>query len=136
MVDASKGFMKDGPKNRLRSQDIHRIVDTFNAGAEKPGYSRHGGFDEIERNEFNLNLLRYIESQETEDTQDIAGHLFGGIPPPDIGAMQEFWDVCPTLRKSLFKEKTVKAIAIWRSTWPRSKPRSSSILSSPTTFPA
>lgn len=104
MVDASKGFMKDGPKNRLRSQDLHRIVDTFNSGVAKPGYSRHVSFDEIERNEFNLNLPRYIESQETEDTQDIAGHLFGGIPIADIDALKEFWDVCPTLRKSLFHE--------------------------------
>ena len=74
MIDASKGFMKDGPKNRLRSQDIHRIVDTFNSGTQKLGYSRHVGFDEIERNDFSLNLPRYIESQDTEDVQDIAGH--------------------------------------------------------------
>lgn len=104
MIDASKGFMKDGPKNRLRSQDLHRIVDTFNSSAAKLGYSRHVGFDEIERNEFNLNLPRYIESQETDDTQDIAGHLFGGIPVDDIDTLKEFWDVCPTLRKSLFHE--------------------------------
>ena len=104
MVDASRGFMKDGPKNRLRSQDIHRIVDTFNSGMEKPGYSRQVGFDEIERNEFNLNLPRYIESQDTEDIQDIAGHLYGGIPIADIDALEEFWEVCPTLRKSLFTE--------------------------------
>jgi type I restriction enzyme M protein len=104
MIDASKGFMKDGPKNRLRSQDIHRIVDAFNSFTVKPGYSRMVGFGEIEKNEFNLNLPRYIESQETEDIQDIAGHLFGGIPIADIDALQQFWDVCPTLRKSLFRE--------------------------------
>jgi type I restriction enzyme M protein len=100
MIDASRGFIKDGPKNRLRAQDIHRIVDTFNSGTEEPGYSRHVGFDEIERNDFNLNLPRYIESQDTEDIQDIAGHLYGGIPVADIDALQEFWAVCPTLRKS------------------------------------
>jgi type I restriction enzyme M protein len=103
MIDASKGFMKDGPKNRLRAQDIHRIVDAFNSLSKKLGYSRMVGFDEIEKNEFNLNLPRYIENRETEDIQDIAGHLYGGIPITDIDTLQQFWEVCPTLRKTLFK---------------------------------
>ena len=80
MIDASSGFMKDGPKNRLRDQDIHKIVDVFNKRLELAKYSRMVSFEEIERNEFNLNLPRYIDSQTPEDVQDIAGHLQGGIP--------------------------------------------------------
>ena len=75
MIDASRGFMKDGPKNRLRAQDIHRIVDCFNRGTELPGYSRLVPPAEIERNGFNLNLPRYIESLAREDRQGIEGHL-------------------------------------------------------------
>src|SRR5215207_1040306 len=60
-------------------------------------------FDEIERNEFNLNLPRYIEGQEPEDIQDIAGHLQGGIPAADIDALNKYWDVCPNLKADLFK---------------------------------
>jgi type I restriction enzyme M protein len=104
MIDASRGFMKDGPKNRLRAQDIHKIVDVFNRRLEVPKYSRMVPVEEIERNEFNLNLPRYIDSQEPEDIQDIEGHLRGGIPAADIDALQRYWDVCPQLRHTLFKE--------------------------------
>ncbi|HLO18788.1 MAG TPA: type I restriction-modification system subunit M [Anaerolineales bacterium] len=103
MIDASRGFMKDGPKNRLRAQDIHKIVDVFNKQTEIDKYARMVSFDEIERNEFNLNLPRYIDSQEPEDIQDIAGHLQGGIPAADIDALQKYWDVCPTLKADLFQ---------------------------------
>jgi type I restriction enzyme M protein len=103
MIDASGGFMKDGPKNRLRAQDIHRIVDVFTRRIEVPRYARMVGVEEIEKNEFNLNLPRYIDSQTPEDVQDIAGHLQGGIPTADVDALERYWDVCPQLRKTLFK---------------------------------
>jgi type I restriction enzyme M protein len=105
MIDASGGFMKDGPKNRLRSMDIHKIVDVFNKRLDIPKYARMVPFAEIEQNDFNLNLPRYIDSQTPEDLQDIAGHLQGGIPAADIDALQRFWDVCPELRNCLFKER-------------------------------
>jgi len=104
MIDASGGFMKDGPKNRLRAQDIHRIVDVFNKRLDTPKYARMVPFAEIEQNEFNLNLPRYIDSQTPEDLQDIAGHLQGGIPVADVDALQRYWTVCPQLRHTLFKE--------------------------------
>ncbi|MFN0070452.1 MAG: N-6 DNA methylase, partial [Chloroflexota bacterium] len=104
MIDANAGFMKDGPKNRLRAQDIHKIVDVFNRQLEVPKYARMVSLDEIEKNEFNLNLPRYIDSQTQEDLQDIAGHLLGGIPAADIDALQRYWAVCPTLKTTLFKE--------------------------------
>ncbi len=103
MVDASAGFMKDGPKNRLRSQDIHKIVDVFNKRLDVPKYSRMVSFEEIEKNEFNLNLPRYIDSQEPEDLQDIEGHLKGGIPNRDIDAMEKYWSICPNLKAALFQ---------------------------------
>jgi len=103
MIDASSGFMKDGPKNRLRDQDIHKIVDVFNKRLEIAKYSRMVSFEEIERNEFNLNLPRYIDSQTPEDVQDIAGHLQGGIPEADVEALRKYWDVCPSLRADLMR---------------------------------
>jgi type I restriction enzyme M protein len=103
MIDASQGFMKDGPKNRLRDQDIRKIVDVFTARLEVPRYSRMVSFNEIEKNDFNLNLPRYIDSQTPEDLQDIEGHLKGGIPVADVDALERYWAVCPQLRKTLFK---------------------------------
>jgi len=103
MIDASAGFLKDGPKNRLRSRDIHKIVDVFNKRLEVSKYSRMVSVDEIEKNDFNLNLPRYIDSQQPEDIQDIEGHLRGGIPAADVDALQRYWDVCPGLRRVLFK---------------------------------
>jgi type I restriction enzyme M protein len=104
MIDAAQGFTKDGPKNRLREQDIHRIVDAFTKALDVPGYARMVAFEEIERNDFNLNLPRYIDSQKAEDRQDIEAHLRGGIPVADIDALAAYWAVCPNLRKALFRE--------------------------------
>jgi type I restriction enzyme M protein len=106
MVDASKGFIKDGNKNRLREQDIHKITDVFNKQIPIKGFSRFVSFAEISdpKNDFNLNIPRYIDSQETEDVQDIEAHLLGGIPNADIDALQEYWKVYPSLRKQLFKD--------------------------------
>jgi len=103
MIDASQSFMKDGPKNRLRSRDIHKIVDVFTKSWELPGYSRMVPQEEIEKNDFNLNLPRYIDSGKTEDIQDIEAHLHGGIPEADINSLEEYWIVCPGLRDALFQ---------------------------------
>ncbi len=103
MIDASAGFMKDGPKNRLRAQDIQKIVDVFNKRLEVPKYARMVPVEEIEKNDFNLNLPRYIDSQKPEDLQDIEGHLKGGIPIADVDALRDYWAVCPQLRRALFK---------------------------------
>ena len=102
MIDARSGFMKDGPKNRLRSMDIHKIVDVFNKGLDVPKYARMVPFSEIEQNEFNLNLPRYIDSQTSEDIQDISGHLQGGIPASDVDSLERYWAIFPELRHSLF----------------------------------
>jgi len=104
LIDASAGFMKDGPKNRLRAQDIHKIVDVFTKRLEVPKYSRMVSVEEIEKNEFNLNLPRYIGSKTPEDLQDIAGHLNGGIPKADVDALQSYWAICRQLRQTLFKD--------------------------------
>ena len=100
MIDASKGFIKDGNKNRLRAQDIHKIVDTFTRQLEIPRYSRMVPLAEISdpKNDFNLNLPRYIDSTEPEDLQDIDAHLRGGIPDRDIDALDRYWQVFPGVR--------------------------------------
>jgi type I restriction enzyme M protein len=102
MVDASKGYIKDGNKNRLRAQDIHKIVDTFTRQLETPKYSRLAPLAEIEANDFNLNLPRYIDSTEPEDVQDIEAHLKGGIPNADIDGLAAYWQVFPNVRQQLF----------------------------------
>jgi type I restriction enzyme M protein len=103
MIDASQGFLKDGPKNRLRERDIHRIVDAFQSlDGSDPRFARMVGFDEIEKNDFNLNLPRYIDSSTPEDQQDIDAHLNGGIPEADVQALQRYWAVCPQLQGALF----------------------------------
>src|SRR6266536_1242768 len=105
MIDASKGFMKDGPKNRLRSQDTHKIVDVFNKQIEIDRYSRMVLLAEIasEANDYNLNIPRYIDSSEPEDIQDLYAHLHGGTPDRDIDALSAYWDAFPHLRAQLFK---------------------------------
>lgn len=104
MIDAGKEFMKDGNKNRLREQDIHKIVDVFNRQVGVSKYSRMVSLEEISdpKNDYSLNIPRYIDSQEAEDIQDIEAHLLGDIPNPDIDALEKYWKVYPTLKEELF----------------------------------
>jgi type I restriction enzyme M protein len=108
MIDASKGFIKDGNKNRLRGQDIRKIVDVFTRQTELPRYSRMVPVSEIASpaNDYNLNIPRYIDSSEPEDLHDLDAHLNGGIPNSDIDALNAYWTVFPSLRQVLFKEHT------------------------------
>ncbi|MFF0539968.1 N-6 DNA methylase [Streptomyces coelicoflavus] len=105
MIDASKGFKKDGPKNRLRPRDMHKIVDAFVNQREIDRYSRMVPLSEIRdpKNGYNLNIPRYIDSSEPEDIQDLHAHLQGGIPNRDLDALQPYWDAFPGLRAELFK---------------------------------
>lgn len=104
MIDASKSFVKDGNKNRLREQDIHKIVDVFNNQKQIEKYSRLVSHAEIsdKKNDFNLNIPRYIDSQEKEDIQDIEAHLLGGIPKADVDVLENYWQVYPTMKSKLF----------------------------------
>ncbi|MCT4587759.1 MAG: type I restriction-modification system subunit M [Carboxylicivirga sp.] len=104
MIDASKGFIKDGNKNRLREQDIHKIVDTFNEQKDADKYARFIPYSEIERNEYNLNIPRYIDTQEEEEIQDLTAHLKGGIPQRDVDALNDYWTIYPELKNTLFTE--------------------------------
>jgi len=104
LLDASRGFVKDGNKNRLREQDVHKIVDVFNKQTEVPKYARMVSVEEIERNEYNLNIPRYIDSQEAEDIQDIKAHLLGDIPNRDVEDLENYWKVYPSLKNVLFAE--------------------------------
>jgi type I restriction enzyme M protein len=104
MIDASKGFYKDGNKNRLRARDVHKIVDVFTKQIEVSKFSRMVPISEISnsKNDYNLNIPRYIDNQESEDLQDIEAHLQGDIPNRDINDLETYWKVYPSIRKILF----------------------------------
>ena len=104
MIDAKSGYMKDGAKNRLREQDIRRIVDVWEEHKDVPHYARFVTLKEIAANDYNLNLPRYIPSADSEILHDIEAHLQGGLPIHDIEQMKQYWDSCPALRDELFKE--------------------------------
>lgn len=102
MIDAKGGYIKDGAKNRLREQDIRRIVDVWQAQRDVPHYARFVPMEEIERNDYNLNIPRYISAPDTEILQDIDAHLHGGLPKHDIDQLDTYWEVCPSLCDDLF----------------------------------
>lgn len=102
IIDASKGFVKDGKNNKLRACDIKRIADTFRNRKNIPGYSRKVTRDEIRQNGYNLNIPRYVDSSEATEQYDIYATMFGGIPESEIDQLQEYWEALPSLRSNLF----------------------------------
>ena len=103
LIDASQGYMKDGNKNRLREQDIAKIVNVFTNSTEIQGYSRFVKYAEIlEKNSGNLNISRYIQKIDDTLPQNIAAHLKGGIPRSDIESLEKLWDISPNLKSKIF----------------------------------
>ncbi|MBM0144220.1 type I restriction-modification system subunit M [Segatella copri] len=105
MIDAKDGFVKDGNMNRLREEDIQRIVDTWEAWVDVPHYARFVPQEEVEKNDYNLNIPRYIEARDTEIVQNIEAHLKGGLPKHDIDQLSDYWEALPTLKDELVKEQ-------------------------------
>ena len=103
IIDASKGFIKDGKQNKLRASDIKRVADTWRSREEIPGFSRRVSRDMIRENGYNLNIPRYVDSSETPDQYDIYATMFGGIPNSEINQLQKYWDVLPEFKKRIFK---------------------------------
>lgn len=103
MIDAKDGFVKDGNMNHLREEDIQRIVDTWEAWVDVPHYARFVPQEEIEKNDYNLNIPRYIEARDTEIVQNIEAHLKGGLPKHDIDQLSDYWEALPTLKDELVK---------------------------------
>ena len=101
-IDASKGFEKQGKQNKLRACDVKKIADTYRDRKEIPGFSRVVTRDEIRKNEYNLNIPRYVDSSETPVKYDIYSTMFGGIPNSEIADLSDYWDAFPTLQREVF----------------------------------
>ena len=106
MVDASKGFLKDGNKNRLRERDIHKILDAFALQVDVEKFSRLVPVEEIKNpiNDYNLNLARYVDTTDPQDKQDIDGHIRGGIPNSDIDELSNYWNLFKSLKPELIQK--------------------------------
>lgn len=115
IIDASKGFVKDGKQNKLRACDIKKIADTVRDRKTIKGFSRTVSRDEIRENAYNLNIPRYVDSSEEAERYDIYATMFGGIPNAEIDSLQKYWDALPSLRSDLFVPETDKPYSQLRS---------------------
>lgn len=103
IIDASKGFIKEGKNNKLRASDIKRIVDTVTRRESIDKFSRVVSRDEIRANDYNLNIPRYVDSSEEADSWDIYASMFGGLPMSEIDRLKDYWKAFPNLKKAIFE---------------------------------
>lgn len=103
IIDASKGFTKEGKNNKLRASDIRRIVDAVKGRLDIPKYSRKVSKEEIRKNDYNLNIPRYVDSSETAESWDIYASMFGGIPEKELADLDAYWSEFPSLKDDLFE---------------------------------
>ena len=104
IIDASKGFTKEGKNNKLRARDIRKIVDTYNGRIETPNYSRRVSRAIIRENEYNLNIPRYVDSSEKAESYDMYATMFGGIPKSEIAELSNELSIFDTLQAELFTD--------------------------------
>ena len=115
IIDASKGFVKDGKQNKLRASDIKCIADTWRDRSDIPGFSRKISREEIRQNGYNLNIPRYVDSSEAPEQYDIYATMNGGIPNSEIAQMQQYWDVFPQFYQTIFKSDEDKPYSLLTS---------------------
>ena len=108
IIDASKGFVKDGKQNKLRACDIKKIADTIRERKDVPGFAKKVSREMIRENGYNLNIPRYVDSGESAEQYDIYATMFGGIPNREIDSLQKYWEAFPSLRNELFKPEIEK----------------------------
>lgn len=106
IIDASKGFVKEGKNNKLRASDIKRIADAVRDREPRPKFSKVVERDEIRTNEYNLNIPRYVDSSPSAEKWDIYASMFGGIPVNEIDELNAYWEAFPDLREALFQSTT------------------------------
>ena len=112
IIDASKGFTKEGKNNKLRASDIKRIADTVNKRISIENFSKVVSREEIRSNDYNLNIPRYVDSSEAAESWDIYASMFGGIPISEIDVLSEFWSAFPELKKALFTASDVPYVNV------------------------
>ncbi len=112
MIDASKGFIKEGKNNKLRASDIKRIVDTAMKREDIHKFSRVVSREEIRNNDYNLNIPRYVDSSEETESWDIYASMFGGIPVSEIAELKEYWDAFPELKNVLFTDSDIPYVEV------------------------
>ena len=112
IIDASKGFEKEGKSNKLRARDIKKIVDTYIVREEIPNYSRRVSRDIIRQNDYNLNIPRYVDSSEKAESYDIYASMFGGIPKSELDELNSYFDVFDSLRGQLFTDSSTPYVEI------------------------
>lgn len=111
IVDASKGFAKEGKSNKLRASDIKKITDTVIGRVSLPRYSRLVPKTELQANDYNLNIPRYVDSSEPAESWDLYASMFGGIPLSELDDLAEFWQAFPSLRAALFADNGTPYVA-------------------------
>ncbi|WP_400207002.1 type I restriction-modification system subunit M [Candidatus Methanomassiliicoccus intestinalis] len=112
IIDASKGFIKEGKNNKLRASDIKQIVDTVLKRENIEKYSRVVSKEEISANNYNLNIPRYVDSSESIESWDLYASMFGGIPIHEIDELNEYWSAFPKLRKDLFTDSDIPYVSL------------------------
>lgn len=112
IIDASKGFVKEGKNNKLRASDIKRIVDTVTKRESIEKFSKVVTREEIRDNDYNLNIPRYVDSSEAAESWDIYASMFGGIPVAEIEELREYWGAFPTLKDALFTNSDIPYVEI------------------------
>lgn len=112
VIDASKGFIKVGSKNQLRASDIKKISDVVIHRESIDKFSRVVSIDEIRKNDYNLNIPRYVDSSEASETWDIYSLMFGGIPKSEVKSLEKYWKVFPSLKEELFDDINERYVSL------------------------
>ena len=112
IIDASNSFIKVGKQNVLQEKDIAKIVDVYMEKAEIPGYSHLATREEIKKNEYNMNIPRFVEAIDTEISHDVDAHLLGGIPQKNIDDLTVLQVLVPDVLNRSFETIRPKYVSL------------------------
>jgi type I restriction enzyme M protein len=101
-INADREYREGKAQNHLRPEDIDKIVHAYRAGQDIPAYARRVPVAEIQAEDYNCNIRRYVDNAPPPEPHDVRAHLHGGVPVAEVDALAHFWQNYDGLRASCF----------------------------------
>ena len=104
-INADREYAEGKNQNSLRPEDIEKISHVYHEMLEVPAYSRLVPIKELDAEDFNLNIRRYVDNSPPPEPQDVRAHLHGGVPTVEVDALNHWWQNYAGLREVLFNTR-------------------------------
>ncbi|MFT5250016.1 MAG: type I restriction enzyme M protein, partial [bacterium] len=116
-INADREYKEGKNQNKLRPEDIAKISYIYKNKENLEGYARKISKADLDKEDYNFNIRRYVDNSPPAEPQDINAHLHGGIPTVEVDELQPFWNNYLQLRTAIFEKSLKEGYHQFKSTF-------------------